>query len=261
MESKQSGVLSALPLTALGSIAPSQTPRNLAELSLPPRARILFLAPHPDDFDSVAVTLKRFFDNGNDVRLAVLTGGAAGVLDSFVTPPTGERKDAVREEEQKNALRFFGLPAGSATFPRLPVADDGELLVDDECRAAVAAILRDIAPDIAFVPHGEDTNNGHRRACSLFRALAATTTKPLLAFYHRDPKTIRIRIDVYTAFGHPEAEWKREMLRFHRSQHTRNLQTRGSGFDDRILRVNETLAGELGVAEQFAEGFQLELFR
>jgi len=251
-------VASPLPLQALEW---SKRQRQLHELSVPPAARILFLAPHPDDFDSVAVTLKRFFDNGNDLRLVVLTGGAAGVLDSFVTPPSDERKAGVREEEQKNALRFFGLPPASVSFPRLPVAGDGELLVDDDCRRSVAATLRDVGPDVVFVPHREDTNHGHRRACTLFREIASTTTKPLLALYHKDPKTTRIRIDVYTPFGHAEAEWKREMLRFHQSQHTRNLQTRGAGFDDRILRVNETLATELGVADGFAEGFQLELFR
>lgn len=224
-------------------------------------ARLLFLAPHPDDFDSVAVTLKRFLDNGNDVRLVVLTGGAAGVLDSFASPPTDDRKADVREEEQRAALRFFGLPPANASFLRLPVADDGELLVDDGCRRAVARILREVAPDLVFLPHGEDTNGGHQRACALFRELAAATTKPMLALYHRDPKTTRIRIDVYTSFGRTEAEWKRTLLRHHQSQHTRNLQTRGAGFDDRILRVNQAIAAELRIAEEFAEGFQAELFQ
>jgi LmbE family N-acetylglucosaminyl deacetylase len=236
-------------------------PTSLADIPFASNARLLFLAPHPDDFDSVAVTLKRFLDNGNDVRLVVLTGGAAGVADSFVSPPTDDRKADAREEEQREALRFFGLPPANTSFPRLPVADDGELLVDDGCRRSVARILRDVAPDLVFLPHGEDTNGGHRRAWTLFRELAATTTKPMLALYHKDPKTTRIRIDVYTPFGRDEAEWKRKLLRHHQSQHTRNLHTRGAGFDDRILSVNEAIAAELGVAEGFAEGFQVELFQ
>jgi LmbE family N-acetylglucosaminyl deacetylase len=177
-----------------------------------------------------------------------------------VTPPTDENKAEVREREQKDALRFFGLPLANVVFLQRAVATDGELLVDDACRVAVAEIFHAIAPDIVFVPHQEDTNNGHQRACALFREIASGTPKPLWELYHKDPNTIRIRIDVYTPFGGKEAEWKRELLRHHGSQHTRNLQTRGSGFDDRILNVNESLATELGVEEGFAEGFQTEVF-
>jgi LmbE family N-acetylglucosaminyl deacetylase len=249
--------LSPLPLEQLASI---DRPVRLDDLRLPSQARILVLAPHPDDFDSIAVTLKRRLDAGQAVDLVVLTGGAAGVLDSFLSMPTVRDKDDVREEEQKNALVYFGLPPANAAFPRLAVDADGELLVDDECRRAVASIIRDADPDVVFTSHGEDTNSGHRRACALFREIAATTTKPLLALYNRDPKTVRIRLDLYTAFGPEEATWKRGLLRHHRSQQARNLETRGSGFDDRILAVNAAMARELGAEDGFAEGFQMELF-
>jgi len=250
--------LSPLPLEQIASLC---RPARLDELGFPPRARILFLAAHPDDFDSVAVTMKRRLVEGQSIRLAVLTGGAAGVLDSFVSPPATRNKDDVREKEQKDALRFFGLPTADASFPRLPVDAEGELLVDDASRRAVADIVRDADPDVVFTSHGEDTNAGHQRTCALFREIAATSTKPLLALYNRDPKTIRIRIDAYTGFGPQEAAWKRKLLRYHRSQHARNLETRGMGFDDRILAVNEAAARELGVGDGFAEAFQMELFR
>jgi hypothetical protein len=38
------------------------------------------------------------------------------------------------------------------------------------------------------MPHPEDTNNGHRRAGALFREIAAETTKPMWALYHKDPR-------------------------------------------------------------------------
>jgi hypothetical protein len=50
------------------------------------------------------------------------------------------------------------------------------------------------------------------------------------------------------------------MLRFHQSQQTRNLQTRGHGFDDRILMVNAAIAQQLRTNQTYAEGFQVELF-
>lgn len=232
----------------------------LSELGLAEHARILFLAPHPDDFDSASVTMKWFCERGNEVRLIVLTGGAAGVSDAVAEPPTDERKNTIREQEQKRALAYFGLPPENARFARLAVAEDGELLGDDACRRTVEAMLGELDPDVVVLPHGDDTNAGHRRTCALLRGIAAASIKPILALYLEDPKTVRIRRDVYVAFGREEAEWKRRLLRHHASQHARNLATRGIGFDDRIVAVNERIAIELGLEARYAEGFELELF-
>jgi hypothetical protein len=49
------------------------------------------------------------------------------------------------------------------------------------------------------------------------------------------------------------------MLRFHDSQHQRNLRTRGHGLDDRILEVNRSVARELSLAHEYAEAFEVEL--
>ena len=82
----------------------------------------------------------------------------------------------------------------------------------------------------------------------------------LAALLFRDPKTTGIRTDLYTDFGDDEAAWKAELLRFHDTQHQRNLNTRGHGLDDRILAVNRTIADELGLEEPYAEAFEVELF-
>ncbi len=227
---------------------------------MPAMLRLLVLAPHPDDFDEVAVTLRHFSENGTDITLAVLTGGASGVLDSFVTPVTDARKVQVREAEQLAALSFFELPASKATFLRLPVQDDGELRIDDNARAAVARLIGAAAPDIVTLPYGDDTNAGHRRTYAAFRDIAKSAPLPLLAMYQSDPKTVEMRVDAYMPFGERAAQWKREMLRFHRSQHTRNLQQRGSGLDDRILQMNAEIAAQLACDARYAESFQLELF-
>jgi hypothetical protein len=75
----------------------------------------------------------------------------------------------------------------------------------------------------------------------------------------RDPKTISLHMDVYTPFGEGEARWKAELLRFHRSQHQRNLNTRGHGFDERILATNRRIAHELGLDAPYAEAFEVEV--
>jgi hypothetical protein len=60
-------------------------------------------------------------------------------------------------------------------------------------------------------------------------------------------------------FGAPEAAWKGELLRFHQSQHLRNLRTRGHGFDERILADNRSAAQALGLPDACAETFEVEL--
>ncbi len=245
-------------LLQLGEAA--EGPHSLAELSPPPALRLLVLAPHPDDFDEVAVTMRYFFEAAADITVAVLTGGASGVLDSFVTPATDRRKIDVRETEQAEALRFFGLPPDNVVFLRLPVSDDGELRLDTDARDALAALFHGIEPDIVMLPHGDDINAGHRRTFATFREMARTASKHVLALYQRDPKTIDMRVDAYLPFDESDSQWKRQMLRFHRSQQVRNLKQRGSGLDDRILELNARIAAGLRIDASYAEGFEVELF-
>jgi hypothetical protein len=91
--------------------------------------------------------------------------------------------------------------------------------------------------------------------------MAAAAGFPMTAWLIRDPKTVAMRIDLYTPFDKDEAGWKAEMLRFHRSQHQRNLNTRGRGFDDRILDVNRAIARDLALDAPFAEAFEVRVLQ
>jgi hypothetical protein len=64
--------------------------------------------------------------------------------------------------------------------------------------------------------------------------------------------------DIYTAFNDDAAEWKAKLLRFHRSQQERNLNTRGYGFDERVLRINQQTAEENNCFSPYAEVFEIE---
>jgi hypothetical protein len=59
-------------------------------------------------------------------------------------------------------------------------------------------------------------------------------------------------------FGEEDAQWKAALLRCHGSQHQRNLNVRGHGMDERILRVDRQTARDLGCIEEFAEVFELK---
>jgi LmbE family N-acetylglucosaminyl deacetylase len=233
-------------------------PPAIPALQWPAGLRLLALAPHPDDFDSIGVTLRFFRDNGNPIHLLVVSGSASGVLDEFCGTPDPDAKTAVREREQRNSLEFFGLPDDRVEFMHLPEDNGGAPIENHSNENAIAIRLSDWRPDIVFLPHGNDTNAGHHRVYAMFSRAAYSLPGGCAAFLIRDPKTLGMRIDTYMPFGSKEEPWKRQLLRYHVSQDTRNRQWRGHGFDDRILEVNRKIAAELSLGAEFAEAFEIE---
>ena len=233
-------------------------PLRLAQLNIAPGLRVAVLAPHPDDFDAIAVTLRHFRDNGNPISLAVATGGASGVEDGFRGAADDIAKARLREAEQRASCRLFRLPDECLTFLRLVEGGDGHPTDTPENCACVRAWLVAQQPDLVFLPHGNDTNAGHRRVYAFLRRSAEAEKLTLVACLNRDPKTIAMRDDLITEFGAEGAAWKGGLLRCHLSQHERNLHTRGHGFDARILNGNRQFAVALGCRAEYAEVFELD---
>jgi len=243
-----------------GELCEKARPLLFRSLRLPSAMRVVVLAPHPDDFDAIGITLRLLRENGNPIEVAVLTSGASGVAADFDPQLTTAGKAAVREREQRASCRFFGLPPDRLVFLRLAEDAAGH----PELSAANLARLREYweahLPDLVFMPHGNDTNAGHRRAYRMVRQVATAEERPLGLLLNRDPKTIAMRHDVYTEFDAAEAAWKGALLRLHRTQHQRNLGTRGFGFDERILRNNRETAAAAGRGAAYAELFELEWY-
>ena len=235
-------------------------PVPLETLGISRALRVLVLAPHPDDLDAIGVTARFLLENGNPLHVVVAASGASGVEDTFCSPPTLKAKAQLREREQRASCQFLGLPETHLTFLRLEEDDAGHLVKSEENTARVRQQLLPWRPAMVFLPHGQDTNAGHRRVYSMFRQVAQHAGRPLVAFLNRDPKTIHMRCDVYLGFDQTTALWKGELLRFHRSQHQRNLNQRGYGFDDRILRMNQYSAQACSTGAPYAEVFELEFF-
>ncbi|MFC1461861.1 PIG-L deacetylase family protein [Verrucomicrobiota bacterium] len=216
------------------------------------------LAPHPDDFDAIGVTMRFFRDNGNPIYVAVLSPSASGVQDTFCSSPTLEKKARIREQEQRESCRFFGLPESYLTFLNLEEDDTGQPMDShDNCRH-IEEHFAGVRPDFVFLPSGNDTNSGHRATCSMFKKIASAASYPITGFLNRDQKTVSMRHDLLTVFGPEDAEWKAKLLRFHQSQHQRNLNQRHHGFDERILSVNREIARELPGPDMYAEAFELD---
>lgn len=234
-------------------------PRAIRNISFPSNLRLLVLAPHPDDFDAIGVTLKFFSNNGNTLDVGVVRTGS-GVDDSYRPGLSLADKASLREREQRDSIRFFGLPDSCLTFLPL-IGRTGVQAIDSPVnRDVLSTFISTKAPNIIFLPHGNDTNNSHRAMYSACRSIVENLGRPIAAFLNHDPKTIQMRTDLYMPFGPEEAKWKAELLRFHDSQHERNLRRRGHGFDDRILNVNKQIARELSLDREYAEAFEIELY-
>lgn len=231
-------------------------PIHLSACPIRQDLRLLVLAPHPDDFDEIGVTLKFFRDNGNPIFVSVLSSGAGGVEDEFCPSASVNKKAAVREQEQRESCKFFGLPDTHLEFHRLVEDRDGHILDNAHNFKRIRHCVNEIRPALVFLPHGNDTNMDHRLTYEMFTRVAVKTEFPLAAFLNRDPKTINMRYDFYTPFGPDEAEWKAVLLRFHVSQQARNLNTRSMGFDERILEVNRQVACECPGNPEYAEAFE-----
>jgi LmbE family N-acetylglucosaminyl deacetylase len=234
-------------------------PASLHDIAIATGLTVLFLGPHPDDFDAVGVTMRRLQAAGAVIHVAVDRSGS-GIEDDTCSPSTLEIKAAIREEEQRCSCRFFGLPDDRLTFLRLEEDDTAQLVDSPHNAGLLRDLLALLRPAWVVLPHGNDTNIGHQGMAAMVRRIAPEAGYPIVALFHRDPKTISLRTDIYTAFGEEDAQWKAQLLRFHNSQHRRNLNTRGRGFDERILDMNRQTAQELGLRELHAEAFEAEAF-
>jgi len=243
---------------------------RIEAIDVAPEQRVLVLAPHPDDFDVIAVTLRHLQQNGNLIFLSVLTSGASCVEPGFCVSGDWETRSALREHEQRRSCRFFGLPESDFEFLRLNEDQFGHLTSDESNLERVRACLVERAPDLVFLPHGNDTNADHRRTYYMMQKNAACSGMTFSAFLARDPKTEEMRDEVVTFFGQGEADWKAELLRFHESQQQRNLNVRGHGLDERIRRLNQKTAARVRDRhfagrkptpdELLAESFEIELW-
>jgi LmbE family N-acetylglucosaminyl deacetylase len=233
---------------------------SITNLIFPRGSKILVLGPHPDDFDVISVTLRYLEKKGIPIFLTVATSGASGVEDSFCSPSTLGVKAKLREEEQKASCQFFGLPENNLVFLRLEEDEAGHPLVNSTNFSIIQNNFLTINPTIVFLPYSNDTNPGHQRIYGMFHQIAQEAQKPLVAFLNRDPKTIQMLCDIYTGYEETIAAWKGKLLRYHKSQHQRNLNHRGYGFDERILNMDRENARLCSLDLSYAEIFELAFF-
>jgi LmbE family N-acetylglucosaminyl deacetylase len=232
--------------------------QKFARLPMPPKQKILVLAPHPDDFEAIAVTLKFFHEQQARIFLAVMCPSWSGVEESFAADSSKETRSKLREAEQRQSIQQFGLPPDRVSFLRLTEDAHGKLLDLPENYQRVKHLLDNYRPGLVFMPHWNDSNYDHRLTAKIFESAVAELSLSLTAWFNLDPKTIDMHREVYTIFDSAQAEWKAALLRCHASQHQRNLNTRGHGFDERILSGNRVSGATVGAP--FAEVFEIKKY-
>lgn len=231
-------------------LQPAAEPRLLRALALPSPLVVAVVAPHPDDFDAIAVTLQLLQQQGHTLHVAVVTTGASGVDDGFGGALDDAGKAALRESEQRASCAAFGLPPGRLSFLRMWAGGDDDAPLRDWLDA--------VRPALVFMPHGNDSNRTHRRTCEAVVTAAAALRLEAWACLSQDAKTRGMRVDLVVDFDAGEAAWKAQLLRLHASQQARNLRMRGEGFDARVLAVNRQAALDLATRQSHAEVFELQ---
>jgi LmbE family N-acetylglucosaminyl deacetylase len=251
------------------------TPVSLTEVAVPSSLRVVVLAPHPDDFDAMGVTLRRFRENGNTV-VAAVARTCSGIEDTFLPGGSTAEKAELRDKEQRAGFSYFGLPEKNAVFLHVEWDRSGQVFDSPANQHMIDTFLAQAEPGIILLPHGSDTNSAHRSMHTMLERwtrqqnstcysagrppVSAGSIPRLIVLLCRDPKTTGMRMDLFTPFDERTAKWKARLLRFHDSQQQRNLSTRGYGFDERILRVNRAAAQELWIEAQYAEAFEVRMY-
>lgn len=229
----------------------------MREWPLPDGLRMMVLAPHPDDFDAIGVTLKHLCRLGHALQVAVADTGS-GIQDSYLGGLTKEERTRLRRSEQQASARFFGLGAQELTFMSLKNGESDQVSDDSANLEKIGELIIRHEPDLIFLPHGNDSNSAHRAMYSLVSQSVLRSGREIVLMLNRDAKTAAMRTGLYLPFGEEEAAWKAELLRFHDSQQQRNLNQRGYGFDERVLELNRKIARELAIDDPYAESFELE---
>jgi len=242
----------------LGFLLSHKRAQDMRQIDWPSGLSMLVLAPHPDDFDSIGVTLKYLCKSGHNLHAAIIVTGS-GIDDIDGAGMSIRDREKLREREQANSLHFFGLPETDYQFLNMDNADDEQLINNEKNRRLVMEIVRQVKPDLIFMPHENDTNRAHRAMVELASQVVEKLDWPIALMLNRDNKTLDMKTDLYLAFDEEEAEWKRKLLRFHNSQQQRNLRSRGYGFDDRVLSQDRANAQELQISQPYAEVYEMRL--
>ena len=226
--------------------------------------RVFAIAAHPDDIEFLmAGTLILLKDAGWELHYMNLANGSCGT-----STLAAEEIVRIRRDEARSAAASIG-----AAFHE-PLAADIEIFYEKALLAKVAAVVREVAPDVILTHSPADYMEDHQNAARLAataafcRGMRNFPTDPPrgpvggdVTVYHAQPhgnrdalgRAVRpgLFVDVRGVLGR-----KREMLACHQSQKAWLDETQGL---DSYLAAMEDLSravGEMSGRFEYAEGWR-----
>ena len=226
--------------------------------------KVFAIAAHPDDIEFVmSGTLMLLANAGCEIHYMNVANGSCGTAEHDT-----ETIVAMRLQEAKNAATFIG-----ATFYP-PIASDLNIFYNENLLSKVASIIRQVAPDILFVPSPQDYMEDHTNTCRLavtgafargMRNFKVTpdraTIENEVAIYHAQPHGNRdglnqlVRPQIFIDITEVIAA-KRNMLAEHKSQ--KKWLDRSQGFNAYldIMEQQGREVGQLSGKYKYAEGWR-----
>ncbi len=229
--------------------------------------RVFALAAHPDDIEfQMAGTLILLRRAGYEVHYMNIANGSCG------TAELGKAEIiAIRRAEAQAAAQSIG-----AVFHE-SLVDDLAIYYEPQLLARVAAVMREVAPEILLLQSPQDYMEDHQNAVRLGVSAAFTRGMPNFAtdpprepvsqpvtVYHaqphgnRDPLGQLIRPDLFIDISAVLAE-KRAMLACHSSQKTWLDHSQGMDAYLNVMVENSKAVGALSGKYAYAEGWRRRL--
>lgn len=134
-------------------------------LAVPSAARVLALAPHPDDeVLAFGGTLNRLARRGADVRVVLLTDGEASIGTGLAEDEIGRR----RRTEAAESVRRLGITSELVALG-LPDGDLGSAI--DDAVGALSDLVAELRPDAVFTTWLGDGHGDHQTAARIAAGL------------------------------------------------------------------------------------------
>ena len=204
-------------------------------------ARVLVLAPHPDD-ESFACggALRLHAEAGDEVRVVVLTDGGKGDMAGAWERQTYVR---TRENEARRACEILGVQ--TVTFWGIP---DRRCVADADTVGRLVELLRSYEPGLIYVPSPRDRHPDHRAAVEiLWRALPARRRPLTVALYEiYTPLEVNALVDITKVL-----DWKKRACDAYRSQ------LEHLAYTDFALALNRYRALTVAATCRYAEGYHV----
>lgn len=180
-----------------GLLAAASAVTSGPTIELPSADRVLVLAPHPDDETLVCGgTIARLASEGAHVQVVVVTDGTASRVDL----EEGELRRR-RRDEARTACDALGVPP--PLFHGFP--DGGLEGLVDEVGREVASHLRDLEPDVVFLPWFGDGHPDHRAVNDALRAAAPDARIRIYGGETWTPAPITRLVDITGTIGRKRA--------------------------------------------------------